>query len=204
MIVIVNYGMGNLGSIINMLKKIGAEATISSDIREIEQADKIILPGVGHFDNGMKNLNDMGLTDALNKKVIKERTPFMGICLGTQLITKKSEEGGLPGLGWIDAETIKFDFKNDRNALKIPHMGWNTVTIQKPNYLFDEMCEEQRFYFVHSYHLVCNDREDILTTTFHGYEFVSSIQRDNILGVQFHPEKSHKYGMKILKYFAKD
>lgn len=202
MIVIVNYGMGNLGAIFNMLKKIGAEAMVSSAAEDIGHADKLILPGVGAFDNGMKNLNDSGLTKVLNQKVIKEKTPVLGICLGVQLFSKRSEEGRLPGLGWLDMETARFDFKQNNNNLKIPHMGWNTITIKKPGYLTDNMYEEPRFYFVHSYHLVCHDRKDILTTTVHGYEFVSSVQRDNIIGVQFHPEKSHKFGLKLLSNFA--
>lgn len=193
---------GNIGSILNMLKKIGAGATIASDISMIEKAEKLILPGVGAFDNGMNNLCEQGLIEVLNKKVIKERTPILGICLGMQLLTKSSEEGTLPGLGWIDAQTVRFKFDEKNKDLKVPHMGWNTVHINKESPLFKEMFAESRFYFVHSYHVVCNNETDILTTTHHGYEFPSSIQKDNIMGVQFHPEKSHKFGMKLLKNFV--
>jgi glutamine amidotransferase len=188
MIVIVDYGMGNLGSIQNMLKRIGADALISSDISEIEKADKLILPGVGSFDSAMKNLNNLGLTRILNKKVIEDKTPVLGICLGIQLFTKRSEEGNLPGLGWIDAGTIRFRFDKNQTKLKIPHMRWNTVKIRQESHLFKDMYNDARFYFVHSYHVVCNN--------------ASAIQKENIIGVQFHPEKSHKFGMKILQNFA--
>ena len=202
MIVIVDYGMGNLGSIQNMLKRIGTDALISSDISEIEKANKLILPGVGSFDNAMKNLNNLGLTHILNKKVIEDKTPILGICLGIQLFTERSEEGNLPGLGWIDAETIRFRFGNNQTNLKIPHMRWNIVKIKHNSSLFKDMYNDARFYFVHSYHVVCNNEQDILSTTCHGYDFVSAVQKENIIGVQFHPEKSHKFGMKILQNFT--
>jgi len=203
MIVIVNYGMGNLNSILNMLKNIGAKAAISSNISDIEKAKKLILPGVGAFDNGMKNLQDLGFISILNEKVIKDKIPILGICLGMQLFTKKSEEGKRRGLGWIDAETIRFRFDQKRTGLKIPHMRWNSLNIQKKSPLFNDFYQESRFYFVHSYHINCNNEEDILTKTHYGYDFVSSILRDNIIGVQFHPEKSLKFGMKFLENYVK-
>ena len=203
MIVVVDYGMGNLGSIMNMLKKVEAKALLSSDIAEIEKADKLILPGVGSFDAGMNNLSTLGLIPILNKKVIEDRTPMLGICLGMQLLTKRSEEGNLPGLGWIDADTVRFKFDDVQGMKnKIPHMGWNTVELVKASKLFNDMYPEPRFYFVHSYHVRCNKEEDILTKTFYGYYFISSIVAGNIAGVQFHPEKSHKFGMKLLGNFA--
>lgn len=204
MLVVVDYGMGNNGSIINMLRKIGAEAVISSNREDVKKADKIILPGVGAFDNGMKNLNKLELVPVLNEKVIGNKIPILGICLGMQLFTKTSDEGILPGLGWIDAQTVKFKFSENHKNLKIPHMGWNTISIKKQSSLFNDMCPESRFYFVHSYHVICNDEGDRLTTTMHGYEFVSAIQRENIIGVQFHPEKSHKFGMKLLRHFVEN
>jgi len=204
MIVIIDYKTGNTGSLLNMLKKIGAEAIISSEISEIKKADKLILPGVGAFDAGMINLNNSGFLEVINKKVIIDKTPILGICLGMQLFAKESEEGELKGLGWIDAKTIRFRFDETKilNNLKIPHMGWNTIDIHKNNLLFKGMPEESKFYFVHSFHLLCNNKEDILATTNYGYDFASIIRRNNIIGAQFHPEKSHKYGMKLLKNFA--
>lgn len=203
MITIVDYGMGNLSSVFNMLKKIGVPAEISSDTEVIKKAAKIILPGVGAFDNAMENINRLGLLPILNKKAKEEKIPILGICLGMQLLTLKSEEGKLKGLGWIDAETKKFDFPQPNNN-KVPHMGWNIAKICQSNTIFKEMdIEESRFYFVHSYHVVCNNPDNILAKTFYGYDFTSSIYSENIYGTQFHPEKSHKFGMKLLENFAK-
>jgi glutamine amidotransferase len=185
-----------------MLKKIGADASISSKISDIEKADKLILPGVGAFDTGIKNLNDLGLMSVLEKKVILEKTPILGICLGMQLFAKKSEEGKLRGLNWVNAEVKKFKFSRDSN-LKIPHMGWNTILLKKQDPLFDNIDERIRFYFVHSYHIVCEKEDDVLSVTNYGYDFVSSVRKENIVGVQFHPEKSHKYGLKLLENFVK-
>ncbi|TLD40943.1 MAG: Imidazole glycerol phosphate synthase amidotransferase subunit [Candidatus Jettenia ecosi] len=185
-----------------MLQKIGADVIVSSGVEDIKKAKKLILPGVGAFDNGMKNLNNSGLLSILNDRVLKEKIPVLGICLGMQLFTRKSEEGTLSGLGWIDGEAIRFRVDPVQKDLKIPHMGWDTVAMCKQSALFDDMYQEPRFYFVHSYHVACNDKNDILTKTSYGYDFVSSLQRENILGVQFHPEKSHKFGMKLLKNFV--
>lgn len=202
MIVVIDYGMGNLGSILNMLKKIGAPATVSADAREISNADKLILPGVGAFDSGMKRLAELQLIDLLKDKVLVRKTPTLGVCLGMQLLMRKSEEGVLPGLGWIDGETVRFQFDPKEKRLKIPHMGWNTITIKRQGVPFYAMPPDARFYFVHSYHVLCEHEEDILTTTEYGYEFVSGLQHENIMGAQFHPEKSHKFGMKLLKNFV--
>lgn len=202
MIVIVDYGMGNLGSIANMLKKAGAKAVISADAGAIEDASKLILPGVGAFDNGMKNLADRGLIPLLNSHILEKKKPILGLCLGMQLFSRHSEEGQLPGLGWLDAETIRFRFDSSNDLLKIPHMGWNTIEIQQAHPLFANMEGEPRFYFVHSYHVVCADRVNVLAQTTYGFDFVSMVVKENILGAQFHPEKSHKFGMWLLKNFA--
>lgn len=202
-IVIVNYGMGNLGSIQNMLKHIGVKSIISDNITDIENADKLILSGVGAFDSGMKNISDLGFISVLNNKVLNDKTPILGICLGMQLFAESSEEGKLSGFGWINAKTIKFNFNDESGKLKIPHMGWNLVSLQKDSVLFEDILEESRFYFVHSYHLVCSEKENIVCKTNYGYDFPSAVEKENIFGVQFHPEKSHKYGMEILKNFSK-
>jgi glutamine amidotransferase len=202
-IVIINYGMGNLGSVRNMFKHIGTDAVISDKADDINSAGKLVLAGVGAFDNGIQNIKKLGLFDILNKKVLEEKIPILGICLGMQLFSIRSEEGKLDGLGWIDSETIKFRFApNSEQRLRIPHMGWNLVNIMKPGRLAAEMKENQKFYFVHSYHLTCKNESDVLFTSNYGYDFVCGIEKDNILGVQFHPEKSHKFGMQILKNFV--
>jgi len=202
MIVIVDYGIGNLASVLNMFKKIGAtNVCISKDYAIIEKATKLILPGVGAFDAGMDNLEKSGLIPLLNKKVIEDKIPLLGICLGMQLLTKKSEEGVKPGLGWIDAETLKFNL-DPSLKLKVPHMGWNYIKIQKENPLI-EMESKSRFYFVHSYYVKCKDESQSIATSDFGIDFTCMINKDNIYGAQFHPEKSLKFGMQVLENFAK-
>lgn len=200
-LVIVDYGMGNLLSIQNMLKKLGQSSLISNDHDIIAHASKLILPGVGAFDRAMENIHSMGLLEILNRKVIEDKTPILGICLGMQLMTKRSEEGNVLGLGWFDAETIKFKFPDKK--LKIPHMGWNYVKPQGENQslLDNNTTEQQRFYFVHSYLVKCADEQDIMATTEYGGQFTCAINRAHIYGVQFHPEKSHKFGMGLLRKF---
>jgi imidazole glycerol-phosphate synthase subunit HisH len=200
LITIIDYGVGNLGSIQNMIKKVGGMSQITSDISAINDASKILLPGVGAFDNGMQKLNERNLIEVLNKKVKVDRVPILGICLGAQLMTKGSEEGELPGFNWVDIDTVKF--KIDTEQTKVPHMGWNEVVSQKESKLFDSMFDNPRFYFVHSYHFKSNNKALVLTTTDYGYEFASSFEHENILGAQFHPEKSHKFGMKLMKNFV--
>lgn len=202
MITIVDYGVGNLGSILNMLKKIGAKAQASSDPDVLRQADKLILPGVGAFDAGMKKLNETGLVPVLNKLVLEENVPVIGLCLGMQLMTKRSEEGTEAGLGWIDAETVRFKFGPEDAQLKVPHMGWNTLDIRRQHPLVADLGPESRFYFVHSYHVVCQNEADVVAYTDYGYPLAAIINKGNILGAQFHPEKSHKFGMQLLKNFA--
>lgn len=200
MITIVNYGLGNLGSIFNMLRHIGAKSVIASDPEQIKDAEQLILPGVGHFDKGINELIRSGLKEILDMKVLKEKVPILGICLGMQLMTKSSEEGSLHGLGWIDAVTKKFRFEN--NGYKIPHMGWNTVSISNKNILLQDSTSEQRFYFVHSYYVKVYRPENSIMKTRYGIEFDSGINSGNIFGIQFHPEKSHKFGMNLLKKFS--
>lgn len=198
MIVVIDYGMGNLGSIRNMLRTIGSDAIISADPERIEAAEKLILPGVGAFDAGMRNLHERGLVGVLRRASVQGK-PILGICLGMQLMCSSSEEGELPGLGWIEADVVRF--KPTDASIKIPHMGWNTVALARDNPLLDGE-EEQRFYFVHSYHVVCRDPEDVLARTTHGYEFHAAFRRVHMFGVQFHPEKSHRFGRTLMQRFV--
>ncbi|MBN1251712.1 MAG: imidazole glycerol phosphate synthase subunit HisH [Bacteroidales bacterium] len=205
MLTIIDYKAGNVRSIQNMLKKIGVKSIISNKIESIEAADKLILPGVGSFNYGMEQLENSGLIPVLNKKVLDEKTPILGICLGMQLFTKGSEEGNKKGLAWLDAETIAFNKKLLPENYKIPNMGWNEVEYNKESKLFKNMYEiPSRFYFVHSYHVKTGNAENILATTTYGYTFTVGLEKDNIVGVQFHPEKSHKFGMQILRNFIEN
>ena len=200
-IVIVDYGMGNLASIQNMLKYLGIDSTSTSDKNVIEKAEKIILPGVGAFDNAIQNIHKLGLLEILNHQALDKKVPCLGICLGMQLITNGSEEGRECGFGWIDAETIKFRCAD--KGLKIPHIGWNHISIMdKTNPLFYESCEDSRYYFVHSYHVRCKDKKNVVCQTEYGDVFDSVISNENIYGCQFHPEKSHKFGLRFLTNFA--
>lgn len=198
-IVVIDYNLGNPNSIVNILKKIGYEAIVTNSKDEITTASHIILPGVGHFYKAIENLNKLNIRDILDHKVLVEKTPILGICLGMQLMTNFSEEGNVSGFKWVNASVHKFSF-NDINT-KIPHMGWNEVDFFDLKNLFNNV-KNPRFYFVHSYYVVCIDKNDVLTTT--NYEecnFVSGFKKDNIVGVQFHPEKSHKFGFEFFKAF---
>jgi imidazole glycerol-phosphate synthase subunit HisH len=202
MIVIVDYDTGNLASIKNMLAKIGRPATISADPDTIAGAEKLILPGVGHFDYGMGKLRERNLIDLLTRRAVAERVPTLGICLGAQLMTERSEEGELPGLGWLPATTIRFRPTETQPNLKIPHMGWTDTLPARPHPLFRGLETDARFYYVHSYHFEAKLPEVVLARASYAYEFPSALVRDNILAVQFHPEKSHRYGMKLLENFS--
>jgi glutamine amidotransferase len=199
-IVILDYGLGNLGSVYNMLKHIDVISEISKDHAVIEEADKLILPGVGSFDHGMQNIHESKLEELLNFKVKEQKVPVLGICLGMQLLGNGSEEGDLKGLGWIDASCKKFQF--DDPALKIPHMGWNYVYESKNHTILNDFGDNPKFYFVHSYYMKCSNPVDELLKCNYGFDFTCAVQKDNIFGFQFHPEKSHKYGMQLFKNFA--
>ena len=202
MIAIVDYGLGNLGSIANMLKVIGEKAAITSDSDMLRRADKLILPGVGAFDAGMTQLSERGLVTVLREETLEKGKPILGICLGMQLLGRKSEEGSLPGLGLIPFDNIRFRLDSS-SGLKVPHMGWDIVRFQKNDPLLEGIEGTQRYYFVHSYHAVCDSEENSLMVCDYGYEFTAAVVKDNILGVQFHPEKSHNFGMKLLENFAR-
>jgi imidazole glycerol-phosphate synthase subunit HisH len=202
MITIIDYGTSNLGSMTNMLRKIGQVSRIASEPRDLEDATKIIVPGVGSFDAGMRKLTESGMIPLLNRKVLEERVPTLGVCLGMHLMTRGSEEGDLPGLGWLAAQTVRFDQKADP-TLRVPHMGWNEVTAVKESAVTADMAEETRFYFAHSYFVQPDSVSDVLLETRYGAtSFAAAVARDNIVAGQFHPEKSHRFGMWLLKNFA--
>lgn len=202
MIAIIDYDMGNIGSVANMLKKIGHKAVITKDPKIIADAERLILPGVGAFDSGMQQLHGMGLTNAIEQKVRQDQVPILGICLGAQLLLNSSEEGKLPGLGFIGGEVIRFQFDPNDKTLRIPFMGWGFVHNTKQHPLVDSLPEEPRYYFVHSYHFKMQHVEDELLESNYGYRYASAFVRNNVAGVQFHPEKSHKFGMALLRNFV--
>ena len=199
MIVIIDYEVGNLGSVQNMFKKVGAASQISKNPEVIAQATKLLLPGIGRFDFCMQALRRSNLIPILEKKVLQEKTPTLGICVGFQMLAEKSEEGIEAGLGWLPAQVKKFKSQAD---LKVPHMGWNWVKPLKESQLLQNFGEDPRFYFAHSYYMETKVPEHNLLQTEYGVSFTSAIQKDNLYGVQFHPEKSHKFGMTLFKNFA--
>jgi len=202
MITIVDYSMGNIQSVAKKCNSLNVKTIVTSKPNEILQAEKIILPGVGHFQKAIENLQSNGVWEALNEVVLVKKVPILGICLGMQVMGKNSEEGNnkINGFGWFDAKVIKFRIK-DTLKYKIPHIGWNQVKIEKDNVLFKDVDLQSGFYFVHSYHFQCNNISDVLNTTEYEYNFVSAVQRDNLFGVQYHPEKSHEAGTQLLKNF---
>lgn len=197
---IIDYGLGNLGSIYNMLDVIGEDSIITDNPQKLHECDRLILPGVGSFDAGMKNLEEKDLINCL-KTEVSEGKSILGICLGMQLLGRKSEEGTSLGLEFIPFDTVKFSF-NKTLKLKIPHMGWDIVTFTQENKLLSEIDGRQRYYFVHSYHAKCDSERNVLMKCDYGYEFAASVVNENVYGVQFHPEKSHDFGMRLLKNFV--
>jgi len=202
MVGIINYGLGNLGSIQNMLKVIGEKSVISSDSQTLRKCDHLILPGVGSFDAGMRELTENGLVEFIKEQTLTEGKPLLGICLGMQLLGRKSEEGVLSGLNLIPFDNIRF--KLDNSKLKVPHMGWDVVDFKQENPLIKNLEGTQRYYFVHSYHAECDSTKNVLMTCDYGYEFTAAVVQNNIMGVQFHPEKSHDFGMALLRNFVKE
>lgn len=203
MVTIIDYNIGNLTSIQNMLIKIGySEVRISKETADIQSASKLILPGVGHFDYGMQQLRSAPFFEALNRRVLTDKIPVLGICLGAQLLLDGSEEGEEKGLGWIAGKSKRFDISQLHEGLKIPHMGWGDIKPLKDSMLLKDLPEDPRFYFVHTYHMECTNPAHHSIESVHGYPFIAGVENNNIFGVQFHPEKSHKYGMKLLKNFV--
>ena len=200
MLVIIDYGMGNLGSVVNALRRVDVFAKVSSSPDEIRTADRVILPGIGSFDRGMMNLRKLNLIKPLEEQAIDNKVPILGICLGMQLFSERSEEGYLEGLGWIESSTQIFRFGQRMDQLKVPHMGWNAIR-SDDQALLSGVSEDDRFYFVHSYHIKDIQDEFVIGTTSYGYEFPSVIRKDNIMGIQCHPERSHRSGLRILRNF---
>lgn len=199
MIAVLDYGVGNLASVCNMLRKAGGDPRVARSATEVVGAEKLLIPGVGHFDYGMKMLNASGLRDAVDRFALELRRPVLGICLGAQILGKGSEEGDSPGLGWIDMVCRKLPAMP---GIRVPHMGWNQIARKKSSPLLDQMGDDARFYFVHSYRMECAYVEDVLATASHGIEFTCAVQRGNIMGTQFHPEKSLRHGLALMRSFV--
>jgi len=202
MIALIDYGSGNIRAIANILGRLEIPALVASCPEHLDGATKIILPGVGAFDQAMEHLNNSGLRNALNQKVLDEQVPFLGICVGMQLLARRSDEGTLPGLGWIEADVRKFDDERFAQRTHLPHMGWNDVDIVREHPLFRNLTLEPTFYFLHSYYVKCDRSENVLGETDYGGPFHSALNAGNVFGVQFHPEKSHQNGVRLLQNFA--
>jgi glutamine amidotransferase len=203
MITIIDYGLGNIKAFANLYKRLNIKTIIATTKNDLSQATRIILPGVGSFDYAMFKLNGSGMRDALEKKVLVEKVPVIGICVGMQMLARTSEEGKLAGLGWIDANVRMFNPELIPFKTRLPHMGWNSITINKECGLLDGLSNDSRFYFLHSYYFECNDIEDVITTTNYGISYASAVNKENIFGIQFHPEKSHSNGIKLLYNYTK-
>ena len=202
MITIIDYGLGNIRAFANVYERLNIKTKLAHTADDLRDAAKIILPGVGSFDHAMNLLNNSGMRDELDKQVLINKVPVVGICLGMQIMAKSSDEGKLPGLGWFDAEVKLFDSKSIIFKTQYPHMGWNTIEPAKPSPILEKLDTGSRFYFLHSYYIVCNEQADVLTRTTYGITYASSVNKGNIFGIQFHPEKSHSNGVQLLKNFA--
>jgi len=202
MITIIDYGVGNIFAFQNVYKRLNIPTKIAKNISDLASAKKIILPGVGAFDYAMHRLNDSGMREKLDELVLDKKVPVLGICVGMQMMGNKSDEGVMEGLKWIDADILKFDETLIKQRTKLPHMGWNDVVMTKNNILFNELDENAIFYFLHSYYFKCHQQNDVIATTEYGISFTSAVNVNNIFGIQFHPEKSHRYGEQLLNNFA--
>ena len=203
MITIIDYGLGNVLAFVNMYKRLNIPVSIAKSTEDLTDSDKLILPGVGSFDHAMQKLDRSGMRQAIEKLVLQRGLPILGICVGMQMLARSSDEGILPGLGWIDGIVRKFDSSDTPYGnTYLPHMGWNDVKPLSGQTLFKDMMQDARFYFLHSYYFECQDQSAILAMTNYGSQFSSSVNHNNVYGVQFHPEKSHRFGCQLLKNFA--
>lgn len=203
MITIIDYGLGNIRAFVNVYERLNIEIRIAHKPDEIKGATRIILPGVGAFDHAMTQLNHSGMREELEKQVLINGIPVVGICVGMQMLARSSDEGKLPGLGWIDGIVKLFDASTIPYKTRLPHMGWNTIDPVKNVPLLDGFDSQSRFYFLHSYYFVCNNPDDVIATTSYGIKYASAVAKNNIYGIQFHPEKSHSNGIQLLHNFAK-
>jgi glutamine amidotransferase len=203
MITIIDYGVGNINAFVNVYKRVDVPVKIAKTKEDLTGAEKLILPGVGHFDHAMQQLNQSGMRDTLDKLVLEDKIPVIGICVGMQMMANNSDEGNESGLKWIDATVKKFDETKINQVTRLPHMGWNDATPVKDSPLFLGLEQEAIFYFLHTYYFQCNHQQDVLAVTDYGVTFASSVNHNNIYGIQFHPEKSHSYGETLLHNFAK-
>jgi imidazole glycerol-phosphate synthase subunit HisH len=203
MIGIIDYGLGNIRAFGNVYKSLNIPAIVVKQPLDLKGISKVILPGVGAFDYAMQKLESSGIRAALEEKVLHHKIPVLGVCVGMQMLARSSEEGRLPGLGWIDGIVTKFEFSLSTRATYVPHMGWNNVTPLKMNGLFEKLDSQSLFYFLHSYYFKCEERSDIIAVTDYGGVFASAVNSGNVFGVQFHPEKSHRFGIQLLENFAK-
>jgi glutamine amidotransferase len=202
MITIIDYGVGNINAFVHIFKQLGISVSKATSSDHIKEATKLILPGVGSFDDAMQRLNDSGMRDALQDAVTVDKIPLIGICVGMQMLADRSDEGVMPGLGWISGEVKKFDPSTINHITKFPHMGWNDVKPVRENPLFSGLETGARFYFLHSYYYQCKHEEDVLATSAYGLQFASAINHNHIYGIQCHPEKSHHFGIQLLQNFA--
>lgn len=202
MVTIIDYGVGNINAFLNIFKQLNIEAKTATSVADLAVVDKLILPGVGHFDYAMQKFSDSGMMDRVNELVKIEKKPVLGVCVGMQMMAKSSTEGTLEGLGWIDAEVVKFDDAQRSAKLPLPHMGWNDVYPKNDSELFHDLKNDARFYFLHSYYFKCNQAETSLAEADYGIQFSCAVKNDNVYGTQFHPEKSHHFGIQLLKNFA--
>jgi glutamine amidotransferase len=202
MITIIDYGLGNIRAFVNVYERLNIKTRVAHTADDLKEASKIILPGVGAFDHAMTQLNQSGLREELEKQVLVNKVPVVGICVGMQILARSSDEGNLPGLGWIDGEVKIFDASKIVYKTRLPHMGWNTISPVNGSPLLAGFTPESRFYFLHSYYFECNNTEDVISTTEYGIKYTSAVNSENVYGIQFHPEKSHSNGVQLLKNFA--